>query len=331
MSQFKSKNGFTLVELLVVIGIIALLISILLPALNAARRQAGQVKCAAQMKQLHNAFLLYAIDNHNYWPPVSLQTAAATAYNYELNGTVFTNVQRPYFFDFVARYVTKVAQGGYATNAADAAASKRTVIWGCPAWDGYYRSTANANAKDAVNPVDTGFGMNQWPTFSSDLTTANGKLDMNGIPPTDGNGAPTTFTIQSNIGSFNGGAGFPQYGKFYPATTWGRQGANRLLIADSRFYFVESQTAPLDKTFPGQPINSSAVVYTASSNPTVPGACQTMVDVYRHGKTPGGVAANTFPAVGGKVAYNILYCDGHVAGCNDQRPAYESVRQRYPG
>src|SRR4028119_969674 len=57
-----SRAGFTLIELLVVIAIIAILAAILFPAFAQAREKARQASCVSNLKQIANAYLMYAQD-----------------------------------------------------------------------------------------------------------------------------------------------------------------------------------------------------------------------------------------------------------------------------
>jgi len=68
MKRNRTRTGFTLIELLVVISIIALLISILLPALAGARRIAQRVKCLASMADIGKQFVQYGTDNNQAIP-----------------------------------------------------------------------------------------------------------------------------------------------------------------------------------------------------------------------------------------------------------------------
>jgi prepilin-type N-terminal cleavage/methylation domain-containing protein/prepilin-type processing-associated H-X9-DG protein len=101
-------RAFTLVELLVVIGIIAMLVAILLPALNRAREKANMIKCLGNQRQIGQAYLMHAAEHRNYVPtaglihqpewnatPAGMRDRAMVKYLYYTDGGVLRPLPMP--------------------------------------------------------------------------------------------------------------------------------------------------------------------------------------------------------------------------------------------
>jgi prepilin-type N-terminal cleavage/methylation domain-containing protein/prepilin-type processing-associated H-X9-DG protein len=103
----KGQHAFTLVELLVVIGIIAVLIGILLPALNRARKQSRAVTCLSNLRQMGNAWTMYLNDSKGRLPDNIWTTPAPlTAGSAEGNEVVWT----AFIFGILGKYRVQSSQ-----------------------------------------------------------------------------------------------------------------------------------------------------------------------------------------------------------------------------
>ena len=306
----RRSHAFTLVELLVVIGIIAVLVSILLPTLSGVRKQAAATKCATALREIGNAMQMYGMENKGYLPVTQVVPRAGQVYN--VDGVDYPRAGvGAYWFTFIAKYVTKNKVGTASDQHHEAADARKTVIWGCPEWEGYRTGTIGE-----MHRAQVGLGMNHYPTFTE--TYPRPGQFPGDFPPRH----ESTFIQEWRRGSTVG-----QLGNWAKLTTYGRRGAQRALVMDSQFWLAEAN-APPGGVIPGQRLFHNEITY----SPGVFG--QTMTDFYRHGKFPPvkkGGAGGYYEATGGKVAFNILYCDGHVTTEHDRRVAYRSLRMKFPG
>src|SRR5688572_11505105 len=91
----RSHTGFTLVELLVVIGIIAILIGILLPTVARARESARRASCLSNLRQVGMAMRFYALDNRDQVP------LGYRIGNKQFNSMVYSSTQKLVLFGWL--------------------------------------------------------------------------------------------------------------------------------------------------------------------------------------------------------------------------------------
>jgi len=306
------QRAFTLVELLVVIGIIAILVAILLPVLGSARRQAATAKCAAQMRDVGNAMVLYAQENGGFLPPVRLSTPYTVgAIKFDKGGAevVGNSVdENAKWWHFLAKYLTKKAS--MAQTPEQMGAFMTSSFW-CPSFEGYTDGNA-VNVINGVNRNFTGVGMNCWPSLRTDYPAKS--MDEDGFPP-----AKEKFWDSLATGAAKG--------TWYKLSQYTKP-AERALLGDSRQFYLEAKKLTAGQQIPGQRLMFAQNDYSSS----VSG--QVMHDFYRHGTYPpvqdGNKTNGYFKPTGGKVSFNILYADNHVITAVEREVAYRSCRMRHP-
>jgi len=130
--MLRRRSAFTLVELLVVIGIIAVLIAILLPALNAAREQAKAAQCLSNLRQIGQGMAMYSNEFKGYVIPGFIRKQPAGGRGEETWATLLAvrgYIKGASQLDFVPPQAGEPTPG---ETAWDAAGSSGNTVFRCP-------------------------------------------------------------------------------------------------------------------------------------------------------------------------------------------------------
>ena len=166
----KGKSfGFTLIELLVVIAIIAILASLLLPALASAKEKGKQAYCMNSLKQLSLAMTMYEDDNDGYLHHLSVESNNGTQYNVAPNhGMWYTNPRMKAARKMITDPNAPLAYWGVAYIKY---AGGNTRLWRCP----------SAKTSDEWRESGFNYGAEFWLDSSYGINGQFFNFDANGL------------------------------------------------------------------------------------------------------------------------------------------------------
>jgi prepilin-type N-terminal cleavage/methylation domain-containing protein/prepilin-type processing-associated H-X9-DG protein len=317
--QNRSRSAFTLVELLVVIGIIALLISILLPALGKARDNANNIKCLSNVRQLAQAAMLFAADHQGCIPTCS--------------DDKWAHAQDPYEQKF--SYRVSATTGGSVKDWP----SMLLPYLGIKNTDlNTFQMTPSLQANVLICPTDS----------AQDGSQQAGYRIFNNVtsPTNDPNGYfPLSYGINADIASLTDYTVNPPMGRFglsdsmnvYDGPNYAANAGDPLDCKISRIYhasetllFADCGTRPQTGTVTAPLDYNDGLYYTSNwvmSSGTVPAGqgyslAATMqaswligrIPLMRHGGKTSGLPSVATPTVYNKKGtINIAFADGHAA------------------
>jgi general secretion pathway protein G len=212
------KNGFTLVELLVVIGIIAILIGVLLPALQKAKRAANTAKCLSNLRQIGTAFQMYLGEYKG-------TIVQPVEYDKNFNPTTVMWHQR------LSVYFNRKDSRGGSFDTSDTS----PVLRGCPEWAAIDNDNNGKPDSDKI-----GYGMCRKLRTPESQTRYHVPFSLN-IPvttPTGINGAVDTDQSSPPAGTVY----LPPYWKI----TQIKRASSRIIFGDSRNHLLDPPTTGWD-------------------------------------------------------------------------------------